>query len=85
MLLVSITIMLSCRFAKWANDDVKERAWPRLASNTIGSFALSEAGSGSDAFALKTRAELRGDYYVINGTLVIDKNGNGSACSDIVT
>ena len=54
-------------FAKWASDDIKERAWSRLASDTVGSFALSEPGSGSDAFALKTRAEKRGDYYVING------------------
>ena len=57
-------------FAKWANDDIKERAWTRLASTTVGSFALSEPGSGSDAFALKTRAEKKGDYYVINGRFV---------------
>jgi alkylation response protein AidB-like acyl-CoA dehydrogenase len=54
-------------FAKWASDEVKERAWPRLAGSTVGSFALSEPGSGSDAFALKTRADKRGDYYIING------------------
>lgn len=34
----------------------------------IGSFCLSEAGSGSDAFSLKTRAEKKGDYYIINGS-----------------
>lgn len=62
-------------FAKWANDEIKERAWPRLASNTVGSFALSEPGSGSDAFALKTRAERRGDYYVINGSKAWITNG----------
>jgi hypothetical protein len=54
-------------FKMWANDDVKGRFWPRLAQDTIGCFCLSEAGSGSDAFALKTRAEKKGDYYVING------------------
>lgn len=52
----------------YANDDVKERFWPRLAKDTVGSFCLSEPGSGSDAFALKTRAEKKGDYYVINGS-----------------
>lgn len=57
-------------FTIWANDDIKERAFPRLASNTVGSFCLSEASSGSDAFALKTRAEKHssGDYYTINGS-----------------
>lgn len=55
-------------FEKWASDDIKQRALPRLAQDTVGSFCLSESGSGSDAFALKTRAEKRGDYYVINGS-----------------
>jgi alkylation response protein AidB-like acyl-CoA dehydrogenase len=55
-------------FAKWASEDLRSRTWPRLAKDCLASFALSEAGSGSDAFALKTRAEKKGDYYVINGT-----------------
>ncbi|XP_064600452.1 short/branched chain specific acyl-CoA dehydrogenase, mitochondrial-like isoform X2 [Liolophura sinensis] len=41
---------------------------PRLASNMVGSFCLSEAGSGSDAFAMKTSAVKQGDHYVLNGT-----------------
>ena len=40
---------------------------PRLAADTIGAYALSEAGSGSDAFALETRADKRGNDYVLNG------------------
>ncbi|KAM5323386.1 short/branched chain specific acyl-CoA dehydrogenase, mitochondrial isoform 2-T3 [Glossophaga mutica] len=39
-----------------------------LATETVGSFCLSEAGSGSDSFALKTRADKKGDYYIINGS-----------------
>src|SRR5215510_1203991 len=42
---------------RWGSEDQKRRFLPRLASDTLGSYALSEAGSGSDAFALETRAE----------------------------
>jgi alkylation response protein AidB-like acyl-CoA dehydrogenase len=52
----------------YGNDDIKARCFPRLATDTVASFALSEAGSGSDAFALKTRAEDKGDHYEINGS-----------------
>ena len=44
---------------RWANDDQKQRYLPRLATDTVASYALSEAGSGSDAFALATRARGR--------------------------
>jgi len=56
-------------FRFYANDEVKSRFLPRLAGSDLGSFCLSEAGSGSDAFALATRAEQRADgNYVINGS-----------------
>jgi len=51
----------------WASDRLKAQWLPRLATDTLGAFALSEAGSGSDAFALKTTAERRGDEFVLNG------------------
>ncbi|SAM09516.1 hypothetical protein [Absidia glauca] len=53
---------------KYGNADVKQRYLPRLATDTIGSFCLSEAGSGTDAFALQTRAEDKGDHYLLNGS-----------------
>jgi alkylation response protein AidB-like acyl-CoA dehydrogenase len=53
---------------RWANADQKKRYLPRLCSNTVGAYALSESGAGSDAFALRTRAELRGDECVLNGS-----------------
>lgn len=62
--------------AFWGSDAIKERVFPRLASNTVGSFCLSEAGSGSDAFALKTRADKHGDYYTINGSKMWITNAN---------
>ncbi|KAI7852404.1 acyl-CoA dehydrogenase/oxidase [Circinella umbellata] len=53
---------------KYGNEDIKKRFLPRLATDTVGSFCLSEAGSGSDAFALQTRAVDNGDHYVLNGS-----------------
>jgi butyryl-CoA dehydrogenase/short/branched chain acyl-CoA dehydrogenase len=52
---------------RWATEDQKSRYLTRLAQDTIGAYALSEASSGSDAFALQTRAVKRGDDYVLNG------------------
>jgi len=52
---------------RWATKEQKQRYLPQLAADTIGAYALSEAGSGSDAFALQTRAVKRGDEYVLNG------------------
>jgi alkylation response protein AidB-like acyl-CoA dehydrogenase len=52
---------------RWATEEQKKKYLTRLATDTIGSYALSEASSGSDAFALQTRAVRRGDDYVLNG------------------
>ena len=52
---------------RWATEDQKKRYLPLLAADIIGSYALSEASSGSDAFALQTRAVKRGDDYILNG------------------
>ncbi len=61
---------------RWGNDDVKQRYLPRLASKMVGAYALSEAGSGSDAFALTTRAREDGDAYVLSGRKLWITNGN---------
>ena len=52
---------------RWATEAQRQEYLPRLAKDTIGAYALSEAVSGSDAFALQMRAERRGDEYVLNG------------------
>ena len=52
---------------RWATDAQKRRWLPRLAKDTPGAYALSEAGSGSDAFALQTRAEATSAGYRLNG------------------
>jgi butyryl-CoA dehydrogenase/short/branched chain acyl-CoA dehydrogenase len=60
---------------RWATEEQKRRYLPRMAADTIGAYALSEAGSGSDAFAMQTRAELHGNEYVINGRKLWITNG----------
>jgi alkylation response protein AidB-like acyl-CoA dehydrogenase len=52
---------------RWGTPEQKKVFLPRLAADTVGAYALSEASSGSDAFALQTRAEKRGDNYLLNG------------------
>jgi alkylation response protein AidB-like acyl-CoA dehydrogenase len=52
---------------RWGSDEQKKRYLPKMATETVGAYALSEAGSGSDAFALTTKAELKGSDYVLNG------------------
>jgi alkylation response protein AidB-like acyl-CoA dehydrogenase len=52
---------------RWASEEQKKRYLPRMAAEWVGAYALSEAGSGSDAFALAARAELKGSEYVLNG------------------
>jgi alkylation response protein AidB-like acyl-CoA dehydrogenase len=52
---------------RWGSQEQKQQFLPRLSTGTVGAYALSEAGSGSDAFALETRAVKQGDSYILNG------------------
>ena len=52
---------------RWASREQKTRYLPALAANTVGAYALSEAGSGSDAFAMASRAEDHGNHFLLNG------------------
>jgi len=52
---------------RFANDEQRARYFPKLASEWVGAYALSEAGAGSDAFALACRAEDKGDHYQLTG------------------
>src|SRR5215471_8119460 len=60
---------------RWATEAQKKRYCAKLTSDTVGAYALSEAGSGSDAFGLQTRAELKGSDYVLNGRKLWITNG----------
>jgi alkylation response protein AidB-like acyl-CoA dehydrogenase len=51
----------------WGHEPLRHTYLPRLAKNTVGAYALSEASAGSDAFALATRATQRGDNWILNG------------------
>lgn len=61
---------------RWGSDEVKGQFLRRLATDTVGAYALSEAGSGSDAFALTTRAREDGDFWVLDGRKLWITNGN---------
>ena len=63
-------------FMRWGNDEQKKKYMPQLASGKVGAYALSEAASGSDAFALKTRAVDKGDHFELNGQKLWITNGN---------
>lgn len=63
-------------FMRWASDEQKKKYLPQLATGKVGAYALSEAASGSDAFALKTRAVDKGYHYKLTGQKLWITNGN---------
>ncbi len=63
---VQNTLVLNA-LLRWATEEQKQKYIPRLVKESAGAYALSEAGSGSDAFALQTRATDKGDHYLLNG------------------
>ncbi len=67
--------LVNVPFLDWGSDTLKQKYLPRLAEGTVGAYALSEAGSGSDAFALACRAEADGDDWILTGTKLWITNG----------
>jgi len=63
-------------FLQWGSEALKERYLPKLATEWVGAYALSESVSGSDAFALQLKAEDKGDKYVLNGSKLWITNAN---------
>lgn len=61
---------------RWANEEQKKKYLPQMATSKVGAYALSEAGSGSDAFALKTKAIDKGDHWELTGQKLWITNGN---------
>ena len=61
---------------KWGTEELKRKYLPKFATNLIGAYCLSEAGSGSDAFALATKATAKGDGFAITGRKLWITNGN---------
>src|SRR2546429_1584959 len=62
-------------FIRWGNQEQKTKYLTQLASEKVGAYALSEAGSGSDAFAMQTRAVAKDDHFVLNGRKLWITNG----------
>src|SRR6201998_568655 len=60
---------------RWTTEEQRKRYLPRMVADTVGAYALSEAGSGSDAFALQTKAGLKGSDYILNGRKLWITNG----------
>ena len=60
---------------RWGNPEQKKKYLSQLAAEKVGAYALSEAGSGSDAFAMQTRAVDGGDHFVVNGRKLWITNG----------
>jgi len=71
---VQNTLVNNC-LLRWATEEQQRRYLPQLAAEWVGAYALSEPGSGSDAFGLETRAERRGDRWVLNGRKLWITNG----------
>lgn len=63
-------------FLRWSSDAIKDKYLAMLARDHVGAYALSESTSGSDAFALKLRAEDKGDKWILNGSKLWITNGN---------
>ncbi len=61
---------------RWGNPEQKKKYLPQLAASKVGAYALSEASSGSDAFAMQTKAIDKGDHFVLNGQKLWITNGN---------
>ena len=60
--------LVATAFLNWGNDTIKERYLPKLVSEWVGAYALSESSSGSDAFSLQLKAEDKGDKWILNGS-----------------
>jgi alkylation response protein AidB-like acyl-CoA dehydrogenase len=67
--------LVNALLLKWASGDLKRRYLPRLATDLVGAYALSEPGSGSDAFGLETKATKHGDAWVLDGRKLWITNG----------
>ncbi len=75
---VQNTLVNNC-VLRWGSEEQRRRYLPKLASEWVGAYALSEPGSGSDAFGLESRAERRGDRWILTGRKLWITNGAEAA------
>ena len=67
--------LVNALLLKWAGEELKRRFLPRLTADLVGAYALSEAGSGSDAFGLETKATRQGERWILDGRKLWITNG----------
>jgi len=67
--------LVNALLLKWAGEEIKQRYLPRLTTNVVGAYALSEPGSGSDAFGLETKATRQGERWILDGRKLFITNG----------
>jgi alkylation response protein AidB-like acyl-CoA dehydrogenase len=67
--------LVNALLLKWASPDLQQRYFPKLSRDVVGAYALSEPGSGSDAFGLETKATRRGDGWILDGRKLWITNG----------
>ena len=67
--------LVNALLLKWASEDIRRRYLPRLATDLVGAYALSEPASGSDAFGLETKATAKGDSWILDGRKLWITNG----------
>jgi butyryl-CoA dehydrogenase/short/branched chain acyl-CoA dehydrogenase len=70
---------------RWGTDAQKQQYLPKMCNEWVGSYALSEAAAGSDAFALATRVEDKGDHWLLNGQKLWITNGKESSLFIVIT
>jgi len=70
---------------RWTTEEQKKKYLPKMAAEWVGAYALSEAASGSDAFALQTRAEDKGDHWLLNGQKLFITNGKEADLFIVIT
>lgn len=76
VILSAHTSLCGAPIYEFGTEEQKKKYLPKITSNSIGAFGLTEAGAGTDAAGQQTKAVLNGDHYILNGTKIFITNGS---------